>query len=301
MLLVLAFVVVAVFLMVRLIPGDPAFKVVGLEGDPGEIERVRQELGLNESLLSQFGTYLSNLAHGDLGTSFRSVQPVAELIGERIGVSLQLAAAALFLVTVVAIPLGVLMGALTREGRHPRIEVFFTGSASVVGAIPDYLTATLLAFLFAVTWEIFPVAGADGLDALVLPALAVSIAPIANLSRIVRVEMLNALAQDYVRTARSRRLPSRIVYFRHAGPNVLTAALTVGGLLFASLIGGAIVVETVFARPGLGTALIDAVLQNDYPVVQGITLVLGATVVIVNALVDVLVAIADPRSLTRER
>jgi peptide/nickel transport system permease protein len=121
----------------------------------------------------------------------------------------------------------------------------------------------------------------------------------AILTRLVRVETLNVLSMDYMRTARSKRLPARLIYLRHALPNVVTAALTIGGILFAGIIGGAVVVENVFARPGLGTALVSAVLSRDYPVVQGIILVLGVTVVVVNAIVDILLAIVDPRSMTR--
>jgi peptide/nickel transport system permease protein len=144
---------------------------------------------------------------------------------------------------------------------------------------------------------VLPVAGGQELSALILPALAVSIRPIATLSRIVRVETLNVLASDYIRTARGKRLPWRLVYLRHTLPNVVTAALTVGGLLFSGLVGGAVVVENVFARPGLGTMLVQGVITHDYPVVQGITLVLGVTVVVVNTLVDVMVAALDPRAL----
>jgi len=145
-----------------------------------------------------------------------------------------------------------------------------------------------------------PVGGGEGWESLVLPTLAISLRPIAIIARIVRVETLNVLALDYMRTARSKRLPARVLYLRHALPNVLTAALTVGGLLFAGLIGGAVVVENVFARPGLGTALTNAVLARDYPLIQGIILFLGVMVVFVNAIVDLSLALVDPRSLTKD-
>jgi peptide/nickel transport system permease protein len=143
------------------------------------------------------------------------------------------------------------------------------------------------------------VAGSDERAAIVLPAVAISLRPIAVLARIVRVETLNVLAQDYIRTARSKRLPDRLLYLRHALPNVLTAALTIGGLLFTGLLGGAVIVENVFAWPGLGTAVVDAVLSRDYPVIQGVILMLGAAVVFVNTLVDVLLGLVDPRSVIR--
>jgi peptide/nickel transport system permease protein len=135
---------------------------------------------------------------------------------------------------------------------------------------------------------------------LILPALAVSLSPVAALARIVRVETLTVLSQDYIRTARSKRLPGRVILFRHALPNVATAALTIGGLVFAGIIGGAVVVENVFNRPGLGSALVQAVINRQYPTVQGITLVLGLAVVVINTAVDILLGLIDPRSLTRE-
>jgi peptide/nickel transport system permease protein len=288
----------ATFAMVRLIPGDPALNILGLGATPQQIANVHHQLGIDQPLPVQLFTYFGNLLHGDLGTSFVTKQPVTDVIRTRIGNSLELAGASLLLVMLVSIPGGMLAGALTREGRHPRGEIGFTAVTSVMGALPEYLMATFLAFLFAVWLRLLPVAGAEGPQSLVLPVLAVSLRPIAVLLRIVRVETLNVLAQDYIRTARSKRLPARLIYLRHTLPNVVTAALTVGGILFAALIGSAVVVETVFARPGLGTSLVNGVLARDYPVIQGDVLVLGVVVVVVNAIVDILLAVVDPRSLT---
>jgi peptide/nickel transport system permease protein len=287
------------FGMVRLIPGDPAAIVGGIGATQEQTNAVRQQLGLDEPIYVQFVTYWSNAAHGNLGSSFITHQPVTEVISQRIGVSLQLAAVSLLLVLVVSIPGGMLAGAVTRDGIHRRLEVGFTAATSVVGSLPEYLAGTFLAFIFAVLLRLLPVAGSEGWQSIILPALAVSLRPMAILSRLVRVETLNVLATDYMTTARSKRLPARLVYLRHALPNVVTAALTIGGILFAALIGGAVVVENVFARAGLGTALVQAVIQRDYPVIQGIILVLGVTVVTINAIVDLLLAIIDPRSLSR--
>jgi peptide/nickel transport system permease protein len=290
----------ATFSIVRLIPGDPAFSIAGITATPEQIVAIHHQLGIDKPLPVQLVTYFESLSHGDLGTSFITKQPVTEVIQARIGNSLQLAAASLLLVMLVSIPGGILAGAFTRDGKHRRGEVAFTAVTSIMGALPEYLMATFLAFLFAVELRLLPVAGAEGPQSLVLPALAVSLRPIAVLLRIVRVETLNVLAQEYIRTARSKRLPARLIYLRHTLPNVLTAALTVGGILFAAIIGSAVVVETVFARPGLGTSLVGAVLARDYPVIQGDVLVLGITVVTVNAIVDILLAAVDPRSLTRK-
>ena len=297
--LVLVVLAMVVFVMVHTIPGDPVQQSLGLNADPEIVAQIRADNGFDKPLLEQFTAYTTDVLTGDLGKSFRTGEDVSAIIGQRLGTSLELAVAALLIVLFVSIPLGILMGALTREGRHRKIELGFTSVTSVFGAVPDFLSGTVLAFLFAVQFQIFPVAGAGSPDQLVLPALALSIGPTMTLSRIVRVETLNVLAQDYIRTARSKRLPSARIYARHALPNVVTAALTVGGLIFASIVGGAVAVEVVFARPGLGTALVEAVIAKDYRVVQGITLMLGVTVIIVNATIDILLAIIDPRSLAR--
>lgn len=298
--LVIAGLILATFLIVRLTPGDPAVNVGGISATPEDLARIRTQLGLDLPVYQQFLLYLQNLLRGNLGTSFFSHEPVTTLIAQRMPTSVQLAASALVLVLLISVPGGMVAAAFTRDGRHTRIEVLYTAAASVIGALPEFLAATFLAFVFAVWLRILPVAGGTGVVALILPVLAVSLRPIAVLSRIVRVETLNSLAMDYTRTARGKRLPARLVYLRHTLPNVSTAALTIGGVLFAGLVAGAVVVENVFARAGLGTALVTSVVQRDYPVVQGIVLVLGVTVVAVNTIVDLLVAVIDPRAVTRK-
>jgi peptide/nickel transport system permease protein len=286
-------------MLVRWIPGDPALVVAGPDASEAQLVALRSALGLDRPPLEQFTTYVTNVLRGDLGASFFSREPVARIIAQRVGTSVQLAAASLALVLVVAIPGGMLAAHLTREGRHKRGEVAFTATTSVVGSLPEYLAATFLAFVFAVWLRLLPVAGTEGWQSLVLPTLAISARPLAILTRIVRVETLNVLTQDYIRTARSKRLPERVIYLRHTLPNVITAALTIGGVLFAAIVGGGVIIENVFARAGLGTALVTAVLSRDYPVIQGIILVLGLTVVLANTIVDLLLAALDPRSLTR--
>ena len=298
--LILVALVFASFLMVHLVPGDPALAAIGIGGNRDQLIAVRHELGLDQPLGQQLLNYWMNLLHGNLGVSFATHVPVSEVIAQRAGYSINLALVSLVLVLVLSVPIGMVAGALTREGRHSYGEVAFTGITSIVSSVPEYLAGTFLAFVFAVVFRLLPVGGGEGWESLVLPTLAISLRPIAIIARIVRVETLNVLALDYMRTARSKRLPARVLYLRHALPNVLTAALTVGGLLFAGLIGGAVVVENVFARPGLGTALTNAVLARDYPLIQGIILVLGVMVVFVNAVVDLSLALVDPRSLTKD-
>jgi peptide/nickel transport system permease protein len=297
---IIAGLVVASFLMVRVLPGDPAIAVRGINASPAELASVRHQLGLDQPFLTQFWHYVDGLAHGDLGRSFATDQSVRSLIVEQIQPSLALAGAGLFLVMVLAVPIGLIAGAFTREGRHARSELAFTGITSILGSIPQFLIATFLAFIFAVWWRVLPVSGSDPpFQSLVLPAVAIALAPTAILARLVRIEALNVLAQDYIRTARSKRLPTRTLYLRHVLPNVLTAALSVGGVIFANLIGGAVIIENVFGRNGLGTGLVNAVTSANYPVIQGSILALGVIVVAVNTVVDLILGLLDPRTLKR--
>ncbi len=293
---VLLVLVVVTFGMVRLVPGDPARKVVGLSADEGAYERTRERMHLDEPLPEQLGAYVADLVHLDLGQSFRTDEPVTTVIADRVGPTAQITLFAVVLVLVVSIPLGMVVGGLTYAPR-PWLENGFTAVTGTLSGIPHYLTATFLTFVFAVALDWLPVAGNGPLKYAVLPAVAMSVRPIALLSRVVRVETVNVLGEDYMRTARAKRLPRRTLHGRHVLPNVMTPTLTITGALVASLISGAVIVEQVFARTGLGSALVTSVLIGDYPVVQGITLLLGAVVVVVNTGVDLAVALVDPRSV----
>jgi peptide/nickel transport system permease protein len=289
------------FFMVRLVPGDPVVAAFGAEIPESELQRIRGELGLDKPAVEQLTSYVASVAQGDFGRSFTTNEPVLTTIQQRIGPSLELAAAALMITLLGGLSLGMLAAAWTRNGRHRRSEVAFGGVTSMFGAVPDYVWATVLIFVFAVSQGLLPASGSGGIEYLILPALALGLPMAANIARIVRVETLDVLAQDYTRTARSERIPTWRLYLRHVLPNVLTATLTIGGLIFAGLIGGAVVVETVFARPGLGSSLVTAVTSMNYPVVQGIILVLGLAVVVINTVVDVLLGILDPRTLTKRQ
>jgi peptide/nickel transport system permease protein len=296
-----AILVLAVFSSVRLIPGDPARAVLGFGATQQDYERFRHGLGLDKSFLNQLWDYTTGLLHGDLGVSFVTQQPVSQIIQDNIGPSMQLAGIALAVVMAVSIPLGLAAAGHTRGQRHRRFDLLYQSGTQILGTLPEFLFATVLAYLFAVEWQLLPVAGSQGWQSLVLPVVALAAGAAAQLSRLVRTETLSVLAQDYIRTARSKQLPTRVLFFRHVLPNVLTAVLTVGGLLIGGLIGGAVIVENVFARPGLGTQLTTAVANRDYPTIQGITLVLGLIVIFANVVVDVLIGLVDKRSLVAER
>jgi peptide/nickel transport system permease protein len=296
---VLAALMLACFLLVHLVPGDPALRVAGLDATPEDVANVRHTLGLDLPLSQQFVNYVTGIARLDFGKSFVTREPVAQVIADRLPKTLELAITAMLLVIGASLPLGMVAAALTRDDRNRAFDVAFTAATSTMSALPNFLSATFLAFLFAVWLRWLPAAGATQWSSVILPAVAVGLRPLAELARIVRVEMLNALAQDYVRTARGKRLPRWLIYLRHVLPNVLTGALTLGGLLFAGLIAGTVVVENVFAWPGLGTALVQGILARDYPVVQGITLLLGFAVVTVNTSVDAALTLLDPRAVKR--
>lgn len=295
MLLVLTVLVVITFAMVRLVPGDPARKVVGLQGSPEAYAEARAQMHLDEPLFTQFISYISDLARLDFGYSFTSREPVIDVILSRAGSTIEIVLLAVVFVLLIAIPTGITVGVKSFSGRT-WINDSFAALTGLFGALPHYLTGTLLVFLFAVILQVMPVGGSGGLMYAIMPALAMAIRPAAMLARVVRVETTGVLVQDYMRTARSKRLQKSILYVRHLVPNVLTPALAITGTLVAGLVSGAVIVEQVFARAGLGTALVEGVLSGDYPVVQGITLVLGMSVVLINVLVELLVALVDPRS-----
>jgi peptide/nickel transport system permease protein len=192
------------------------------------------------------------------------------------------------------------IGVLTRDSRGRRAHLSFGSMTGVLLSVPDYVLSVLLVYLFAVSWHVFPVAGRSAADSYVLPVIALSAGPIAYLARIVRAETQRVLAEEYMLTARAKRLPARLIYLRHALPNILTATLTVSGLILSSLLAGTVLVENVFAWPGIGNELVQSVLATDFPVVQAVALFFGSAVLLINLGVDIAIAIVDPRSTIRE-
>jgi peptide/nickel transport system permease protein len=293
-------VVTAAFLMLHLIPGDPVRSALGPTASAELVAARRTALGLDAPLWQQYVDYLRGLVTGDLGVSVTSRLPVSQVIGDRLPATLELAAAAFVVAVVVSVPLGLLFAVLTRGGRRRPAELAFTSTSVVIAAIPEFLLGVGLVWIFSVNLGWVPVAGRAGFGSYVLPVLALALGPAAILARIVRVETVTVLRADFIRTARAKRLPRHVVYLRHALPNALTAAITLCGLLLGSLVAGTVLVENVFAWPGLGSTIIASILAKDYPVVQGIVLVYGVGVLLVNLVVDVALALLDPRSTIRE-
>jgi len=292
--------VTASFAMIHLIPGDPVRGALGPTAPAALVEARRQALGLDDPLPEQYLHFLQGLVTGDLGTSLLSQLPVVDVVGQRLPATLALALLAFLASVAVAVPLGTLLGVLTRRGHGRRTELAFTTTSIVVATIPDFLIGVALVYVFGVELGWLPVAGNASAEAYVLPVLSLAIGPAAILARIVRVEMVTVLEADYIRTARAKRLRARRIHLRHALPNALTSALTLGGLLLGSMVAGTVLVENVFAWPGLGSTIVSSILNKDYPVVQAIVLVYGLGVLLVNTAVDVTLALLDPRSLIRE-
>jgi peptide/nickel transport system permease protein len=296
---VMAIVALFVFSLLYIAPGDPAAIIAGDQASPGDIERIRQGLGLDRPFLVQFGSWLWRILHGDLGTSIFTNLPVSSLIAQRIEPTLSLMVLTLVLTIVVAVPLGVLAAWKAGSWVDRTIMAF----AVFAFSLPVFVVGYVLAYVFALQFEWLPVQGytplAEGfwpwLQNLILPAMALGSVYIALIARITRASMLEVLQQDYIRTARAKGLDQRSILFVHALKNAAVPIITVIGIGVALLIGGAVVTESVFAIPGLGRLTIDAILRRDYPVIQGIVLLFSFLYVLVNLMVDVTYTLVDPR------
>lgn len=296
-----AILVVITFLIVHLVPGDPARNVLGINASAAQVQQVRRELGLTQPLVTQFGHYVSNLVSGNLGTSYVTSQPVDVMISQRLPVTAELAGLAVVFVILVGFPLGILIGSLQRSGRARWTGSVFTAGASLGGALPEYITGTILIFVMALTLHLLPVQGGTSLRQIILPVVSIAFAPAFVFARLVRNETAAVLSQEYITTAASKRLPTWRLYASHVLPNVVTSTLTLGGLLLVALLGGTVVTENVFNIPGLGTEIVQSILQNDYPAIQGIILVLGALAIVITLIVDIALGLIDPRTLVARR
>lgn len=291
---------VASFAMLHLIPGDPVRAALGPTAPAELVAQRRAELGLDDPVRDQFIRYVGGVFTGDFGVSFGSRQPVGDVIVARLPATLQIAALATMLALLVAVPVGIALAVRTENGRNRGSELAFTTTTGALVAVPDFLLAVGLVVVLAVELGWFPPATRAGPESYVLPVLALAAGPAAVLARLVRVETLRELGKDYFRLARAKRLPAGRRYLRHLLPNSLTATLTVAGLLLSSLVVGTVIVENVFAWPGLGSRVVDSIIDKDYPVAQAAILVYGAIVLVVNLLVDLALAVLDPRSTIRE-
>jgi peptide/nickel transport system permease protein len=297
LLLSLGLLIVATFLIVPLLPGDPAAAILGNRATPEAIEALREKLRLDDPLWTRFVDYLGGLLHGDLGSSFRFNIPVSEIIATKLPYTLSLALGAIVLVVVVAIPIGMLVGVATRGGRRPRLDTAFGLATGLFASIPGYVAGTLLVLVFAVILGLLPPGGAETPFSGILPTIALALGPTAAVARVVRQETQTIVAQDFMRTARGHRISAARLYLVHALPNLLTSVLTLTALILAGMIGGTVVIESVFNYPGIGAEVVQAIIYKDYPVVTGIILVIGTLAILLNLVIDLALAVADPRML----
>ena len=290
-LLLLLGVSVVVFLLLHIVPGDPATVLLGEQATPERVAEVRRALGLDRPLLEQYGRFVSRATRGDFGRSIRAMRPVLPYVLERVPATLELSAGALLLSVGVGIPLGVL--AAVRRGSP--WDGLSLNLALLAQSAPNFWVGLALIAVFSVNLGVLPVSGRGTLAHLVLPSVTLAIFFIGLVVRLTRSGMLEVLGQDYVRTAWAKGMPARLVVFRHALKNALIPIVTVLGLQVGTLLGGAVVTETVFAWPGMGQLAVQAIYQRDYPVVQAIVLLLGAAFVFINWAVDVTYGLLDPR------
>jgi ABC-type dipeptide/oligopeptide/nickel transport system permease component len=283
---------VLTFAILHLLPGDPVLVMLGeTGGTPERVAQLRASLGLNDPLPVQYGHFLWNALHGDLGRSVRSNRPVLQEIWLQAPSTIELTLAGLGFATV----FGILLGVLAAQHRDSWIDRFCVILSLLGVSMPSFWLGMLLIFLFSLRLGWLPATGQGGLQRLVLPALTLGVQALAVIALLTRSNMREVLAQEYVTTARAKGLGDRVLLTRHALKNALIPVITIVGLQFGALLGGAVVIENVFARQGMGRLAVEAILNRDFPVVQGVVLVAAITYVIVNLLVDISYALVDPR------
>ena len=279
------------FLLIHLVPGDPVEVMLGESASLADREVLRAELGLNQSVASQFGLYLSRLAHADFGVSIHSKTPIVELIKTRYPATLKLALLALLIGVGVGVPLGIY--AALKAGHWQ--DLLVTIVSVRLSAMPAFWLGPMLMLIFAVWLAILPVSGMDSPSSIVLPALTLGFGLSAILTRMTRTSLLEVLNEDFIRTARAKGLTERHVILRHALRAALLPIITIVGLQMGSLLAGTVITETIFSWDGIGRLLVESIEKRDYPVTQACVLLVALSYVVVNVLTDLLYRLADPR------
>lgn len=297
--LVMIGVTVLCFFMLKITPGDPATAILGVQASPAEVERVRHALGLDRPWLVQLGIWAGNLLRGDLGASYINKKPVSELILTRLPITLELTFFSMLLAVLIAIPAGI----ISAVRRYSWLDYCITSFTLFGVSMPSFWFGILLILVFSLWLGWLPASGYvpwsrgvwPHLRSLILPGVALGLFLIGALARFSRASLVETLVQDYIRTARAKGLSQRQVVVGHALRNALIPTVTVLGIQFGALLGGAVIIETVFAFPGVGTMLLTAVNQRDYPVVMGVTLFIALLYTLSNLLVDLVYARLNPR------
>ncbi|UTC68080.1 MULTISPECIES: nickel ABC transporter permease [unclassified Treponema] len=287
---------VIVFSLLYFTPGDPVRNKLGTNASPEEVLKLREKMGLNDPFLVQFGRYLKNIVFkGSLGESYITEQPVVLEIGARVGATIRLAVAS----TIVAICLGIPLGIISAIKQYSVFDHITMVFALIGLSMPVFWLGLLMILLFSVKLGWFPSSGFSGFKHMVLPALALGAQSVAVLTRMTRSSMLETIRQDYIRTARAKGQKEKIVIFKHALGNSLIPVITIVGIQFGQLMGGAVMTEIIFSIPGIGRLMIDSIKLRDAPVVLGCVLFVAVTFAIVNLIVDILYTYVDPRIKTQ--
>jgi peptide/nickel transport system permease protein len=293
-----------IFFVLEVVPGDPAAFMLGLNAAPDTVAALRQQLGLDAPLLERYFSWLFGMLQGEFGTSYTYRVPVADLVGDRLWVSLPLAVYALTLSTLIAFPVGILAAAK----RNSATDVGVMGVTQLGVAVPNFWFAMMLVLLFAVSLRWFSAGGFPGWDdpllalkSLTLPAVALALPQASILARVMRSALLDTLGEDYIRSARAKGLTQRQALWRHALRNALIPVLTIIGLQFSFLLAGAIIIENVFFLPGLGRLVFQGISSRDLIVVKSVVMILVFAVILVTFLVDVTYALVDPRLRRTQR
>ncbi len=289
------------FLMVALLPGDPVDTILGSSGERTEeqVEQIRDDLNLDDPFFVRYFAWLGAAVTGDLGESYITDQPVSDTIRQRVPVTAQLAFMAIGIAVLVAVPLGVLGAYKQSKWQDSTTSAF----AQVALSIPNFIVGIFLIWLFAVRWNLLPASNwnrlsdgvADNLKTAILPALALALGTMAVFSRLIRSDMIATLKEDFILSARSKGLSDRYILFRHALRPSSLSLMTIVGISFGALLGGTVVIEQLFAIPGLGGSLIAAINGRDIILIQGITVFIAVMFIIINTVVDLLYAVIDPR------
>lgn len=288
-----------VFFLTRAIGGDAVRAAAGLAATPEYVAARRAELGLDAPLMEQYVRFLQRLVTFDFGESISTGNPVSLEIAARLPYTVQLGLYGFVLAMLIALPLGIWMAVRSENGKGQRGNVVFNAVTGFFASIPDFLIAIALVIVFAVGLRLLPAAGGTGLRAFVLPVITIAVGLIAVLSRLMKSETTRVLREDYVRVARANNLPPRVVLLGHVLPNVLTATLTYSGMMLASLMGGAIITETIFGWPGIGSLMVRAITVYDYALLEGVVLVVATFSLVATFVVDLVLAKVDPKSLIR--
>jgi peptide/nickel transport system permease protein len=292
-------VTVIVFIVMNILPGDPAILIAGDQASAATVQRIREDLGLDRPVLIRYVDWVTDMLRGDFGRSLKTRQPVLDIMADAVPATVELT----FVAALIMLPVGIGLGVLAAAYRGSALDLLATIIGSVGIAVPNFWLALLLVNLFSLQLRILPSAGfvpvwedpASGLRYLVMPGIVLAAPGIAVLTRQTRAAVIEVLSQDYVRTARSKGLNHHTVLVSHALRNALLPVIAIVGLQLALLIGGSVIVETVFAIPGMGRLVVDSIFFRDYPVVQAVVLLMVTLVLLLNILVDIAYAVADPR------